>query len=366
MLSAFRSSLLLIFISITISSFSMTSPASKGERTILISLRSSTRERRIKEDDIISEVPAVDFALHINLNERARRIEEDDYILDDIVSVKPNVGFTLDANQANETNDLLAVCQIGCEGDYSEITSAITDLWDQEKKEYEFFFTVKGNYAVGAGVIYDNFYDRIIALNKSHPQVHTLILFDVPGSANDEINVKGSKLVYDLELSTCLPSDGHVSSGGTDLFVAGYNQYATPGAEIGIHSWEGDEGVVGTDVPRDDPGHDLYLDFYDYVCVPRDFYWETMSYGLPMHYISEEEINSKFPFMRDCDDECNIKGGNVTQLFELDSGTQKMNAYKMHSILGFIVGLILLNHLYSHNLSYAKEAYIIYIHVSDQ
>jgi len=218
----------------------------------------------------------------------------------------PSVDFALDVDRGETDGLPPAICQVGCEGNYTEIADAIDDLWDREEKEYEFFFTVNGDVAVGAGVIYDDFYDRVVALSESHPQVRRLILFYVPGSANDVIMTEGAKLVYDLKLSTCIPSDGSVASGGTDLFAAGYNRYATPGAEIGIHSWEGDD-VVGSDVPRDDPEHDRFLDLYDHVCIPRDFYWETLSYGLPMHYISEEEIDSTFPYFRDCDNECNNK-----------------------------------------------------------
>merc|ERR1719356_1838214 len=125
----------------------------------------------------------------------------------------------------------------------------------------------------------------------------------VPGSANDEVNVQGSRLVHNSRLLTCIPSNGLVASGGTDLFVSGFNRYATKGAEIGIHSWEGDEGV-GSELPKDHPSHKLFLDFYKDVCIPEEFYWQTLEPGLPMYWISEEEIETKFQIMRDCNDKC--------------------------------------------------------------
>ena len=229
-----------------------------------------------------------------------RRIEEDS-----IHSEIPDVDFTLDIDPNSDASS--QVCSTGCEGDYSEITAAMENLWEEEEMEYEFFFLVKGNYAVGAGVIYDNYLDDFEAMLSENPQVHTLILVDVPGSGNDEIALLGSKLVYENKLSTCVPSNGHVASGGTDLFVSGYNRYATKGARIGIHSWAMGDDMIGSDLPKKHPQHDPYEEFFQEVCIPNTFYWDTLSHGLPMHYITEDEINTNFPYMRDCNDMCDYE-----------------------------------------------------------
>jgi hypothetical protein len=233
---------------------------------------------------------------------------------DKITSDVPDVDFTLNF----DTSSTGGVCSTGCEGDYEEIQDAM-ELLENQGQEYEFFFKVKGRFAVGAGVIFDNFADRVEDMIDSNPQVDTLILVYVPGSANDEVAVIGDQLIYEKGISTCVPSDGYTASGGTDLFVSGFNRYATEGAKIGIHSWDANptkgatigihswaagDYLVGSELPRDHPIHTWYLDFSRAVCIPDDFYWETLSHGLPMYYVTEEEIDSKFKYFRDCNGEC--------------------------------------------------------------
>ena len=129
----------------------------------------------------------------------------------------PKVNFTL----AIDDGDGETVCETGCEGDFSAITETIETFWNEQELEYELFFTVKGRYAVAAGVIYDNFPTRVQELKDNHPEVNTLILVECPGSANDDASLEGGRLVYDFGYTTCVPSDGHTASGGTDFFVAG-------------------------------------------------------------------------------------------------------------------------------------------------
>jgi hypothetical protein len=224
-----------------------------------------------------------------------RRLEEDEITFD-----VPDVDFTFNF----DTSSTGGVCSTGCEGDYKEIHDAMENLWENQELEYEFFFKVKGRFAVGAGVIFDNFADRVKEMIDSNPQVDTLILVNAPGSANDEVNLIGAQLIYEKGISTCVPSDGYTASGGSDLFVSGFNRYATEGAKIGIHSWSAGDDLVGSDLPRDHPEHKAYLDFLKAVCIPGDFYWETLSHGVPMHYVTEEEIDSKFKYFRDCNGEC--------------------------------------------------------------
>jgi len=228
---------------------------------------------------------------------------------DDIVPNSPNnINFLV--YNSNSNGD---VCSIGCEGDYGEIFDTLKRLWKEERKEYELFFMVQDRYAIAAGVIFQHFPDRVKELKRDYPDVDTLILVDVPGSADDNAMTEGSPLVHKYGYQTCVPSNGHVSSGGTDLFVSGVRRYATPGAKIGIHSWEDKQNgkwIDGNDLPKDHPSHDMYLDFYASVCIPEDFYWETLSHGVnPMYYIKAKEMkeDGKFHYMRDCTAaKCNI------------------------------------------------------------
>lgn len=249
---------------------------------------------------LLAAEPSFGGQLRRNLSE-FRRLQADDII----ATIPNNIRFSLDNNDFAQGD----VCNIGCEGDYSQITRAFDNLWDSRRKEYELFFMVKGRFAVAAGVIYNNFPNRVEQLRRNHPEVDTIILPYCPGSANDDAMIPGATRVHELGYQTCVPSDGMVASGGTDFFAAGVKRYATPGSEVGIHSWAAGNGQSGSDLPRDHPEHRQYLNFYSDVCIPQDFYWETLSHGLPMHYITETEFQRSFPYLRDCTGTCRDSGG---------------------------------------------------------
>jgi len=244
-----------------------------------------------RHDAITSGIPRIDF----RIDKEDRNLEEDGVKSD----IPNNIGFTINYNDDDDKGD---VCAVGCEGDFSNVTDTLNALWDAEEKEYELFFTVRGRHAVAAGVIFDNFEERVRDLHQNFPGVDTLVLVEVPGSANDDASLAGSTLVHELGYSTCVPSNGMVASGGTDLFVAGVKRFASPGARIGIHSWSGSGDVVGSDFPQDHPSHVPYLEYYDTIGIPKDFYWQTLSHGQPMYYIRDEEIAETFPYLRNCDD----------------------------------------------------------------
>ena len=113
------------------------------------------------------------------------------------------------------------ICLSGCEGEYDEIHDALNNLWWDHEEEYELFFMVQGRYAIAAGVIYDDFEKRVEALRRDYPDVDTLDLVNCPGSANDYAMVKGARLIHQYGYRTCVPSDGNVEGGGTDMFVSG-------------------------------------------------------------------------------------------------------------------------------------------------
>lgn len=263
---------------------------------------------------IISRQPAhIGFRVHDyeHTDERALRADTDDDACDDNdddddadVPRFDSPGFAVNFDIADAGYDD-NICVSGCEGEYEEIHDAMESLWDDHREEYELFFLAQGRYAVAVGVIYDDFSTRVEALRRDHPAVDTLVMVNVPGSANDDALVVGARLVHQYGYRTCIPSDGLVASGGTDMFVSGVERYATPGATVGIHSWENGDGSCGNDFPRDHPEHQMYLELYEDICIPQEFYWETLKSGLPMHDITESEMVGRFPYMRDCTPESN-------------------------------------------------------------
>jgi len=125
---------------------------------------------------------------------------------------------------------------------------------------------------------------------QANPQVDTLILRNIDGSVDDDSNLLFSRAVRDAELNTHVPADGLIASGGTDLFLAGVERTIEDGACIGVHSW-GENGESGAEVPRTDPIHSLYLDYYDTMGIDRAFYWFTLEVAPPedMHWMTVAE-----------------------------------------------------------------------------
>jgi hypothetical protein len=138
--------------------------------------------------------------------------------------------------------------------------------------------------------------ERALAAN---PGRTTLRLQSVPGSVDDERSLTDlAGFIRGRGLTTLVPSDGLVSSGGTDMFIMGARRIVEPGACIGVHSWYnsvlGLQAVSAADLPQDAPEHRLYLDFYDAMGISRAFYWFTLNAAGPReaHWMSPQEINS--------------------------------------------------------------------------
>ena len=159
-------------------------------------------------------------------------------------------------------------------------------------------FIVTGEQAEMNGVIGNGIVSKVNLLISQYPQVQNIVLSDVPGSMDDEANLQAAKALYDAGLNTEVNGMSKIASGGVDFFLAGYRRVVAPGAEIGVHSWafEDEQGRViqGRDVPRDDPQHSLYIDFYRHIQHPNpsEFYFFTLDAATAegIHIMTEEEI----------------------------------------------------------------------------
>ena len=152
-------------------------------------------------------------------------------------------------------------------------------------------FAIAGDVAFMNGVIGPTTPGRVLRLILEHPTVRTIVMEDVPGSMDDESNLRAARMIRKHGFTTHLPADGMVASGGTDFFLAGAARTAEPGAQFGVHSWGG-VGEAGVDVPRDDPVHEQYLDFYREMEIPVAFYWYTLeAAGVEdVHWMTPDEI----------------------------------------------------------------------------
>lgn len=153
-------------------------------------------------------------------------------------------------------------------------------------------FAVDGERAVMSGVI-DRTTPKVVqALLDEHPNVTTIVMQNVGGSVDDEANLVAARLVRAAGLHTHVPADGEIASGGVDFFLAGVERTVEEGARLGVHSWGGEPGQDGDSVPKDDPQHNLYLDYYAEMGTPAEFYWYTLEAApaSSIHWMSSAEI----------------------------------------------------------------------------
>lgn len=152
-------------------------------------------------------------------------------------------------------------------------------------------FTVLGGDIIATGEIDSDTLDRFEDVVDDYPNAKTLILQSVGGSVDDEANVAFSRVVRRLGFTTVVPSNGLVASGGTDLFLAGVNRILEPGACVGVHSWAADD-FTATDLPRSDPEHDRYLDYYQDIGIDAAFYWFTIKAAPAdgMHWMTAKDV----------------------------------------------------------------------------
>ena len=162
-------------------------------------------------------------------------------------------------------------------------------LLDEELREA--VFEVEGHTAIMRGVIGASTPGRVLELILEHPDVGTITMLDVPGSMDDVSNVRAAQFVRRMGLATHIPRDGEVASGGTDFFLAGISRTADKGARFGVHSWSG-AGEEGGDLPRNDPEHEMYLDYYRGMNIPTEFYWYTLEAAPAdgIHWMTPEEL----------------------------------------------------------------------------
>lgn len=152
-------------------------------------------------------------------------------------------------------------------------------------------FEVEGTRAHMNGTIGPTTPGRVLELLLLHPEVDTIVLHDVPGSLDDEANLRAATWIHRHGIATHLTADSEIASGGTDFFLAGVRRTADGGARIGVHSWAG-PGESGADLPRDHDEHERYLEFYRAVDIDEAFYWYTLEAAPPqdIHWMTSEEL----------------------------------------------------------------------------
>ncbi len=143
------------------------------------------------------------------------------------------------------------------------------------------------------GVIGSDTLTVMQSLFNNYPQIKTIVMQNVPGSMDDDINLLASMEIRNRGIATHIPADGMVASGGTDMFLAGLKRTIESGAKLGVHSWSDDSGKAALDYPRDHQEHVKYLDYYKAIGINTDFYWYTLEAAPAdnIHWMKEQEIS---------------------------------------------------------------------------
>ncbi|MBL4684156.1 MAG: hypothetical protein JKY37_06180 [Nannocystaceae bacterium] len=126
------------------------------------------------------------------------------------------------------------------------------------------------------------------------PAVDTLLLLDISGSINDEINVETGRLVRDAGWTTRVPANGEIASGGVDLFCGGAVRQVEDGGRLGVHSWSDGE-MDGADYPPEHRAHASQLSYFSEMLgktLGPDFYWFTLEAAPAdgIHWMTDAEL----------------------------------------------------------------------------
>jgi hypothetical protein len=151
---------------------------------------------------------------------------------------------------------------------------------------------VDGDRLYISGTLNAQTFDEIQRHLERHPDLQTIVLEDIDGSIDDDVNLQTGMLIHEAGLDTFVPADGIIESGAVDLFCAGHNRIAERGARIGVHSWADEDGLEGGHVSRASAEHQIYLDYFNAVDCPVGFYWFTLAAAPAdgMYYMSEAEL----------------------------------------------------------------------------
>ncbi|OLQ88479.1 alpha/beta hydrolase [Vibrio panuliri] len=153
-------------------------------------------------------------------------------------------------------------------------------------------FYVNGNIATLSGVVCDGSPDAFTDMMDENPNITDLLFKSIDGSADDEANIELAYMVREAKLNSQIRHNGHIASGGTDLFLAGVKRSVEEGAKIGVHSWAGSDGMQGDELPRNHSEHQRYLNYYRAMGIDTEFYWYTLRVAPAsgMHYMSMSEL----------------------------------------------------------------------------
>jgi len=163
------------------------------------------------------------------------------------------------------------------------------------KSEFGIFKVIDNKVVEMDGEISSSTLNDFNELIEFFPNINLINITEVPGSSDDEINLKVSKKVHQQNIAIHLEDNGLIASGGVDFFLSGTTRTSGNNTMIGVHSWS-DGTNEASDFPIGHSSHRPYIEYYKSVGFDQNeaeaFYFYTI-HAAPassIHYMSMEEI----------------------------------------------------------------------------
>ncbi len=123
------------------------------------------------------------------------------------------------------------------------------------------------------------------ALLDDHPDVKDIKMKNCAGIELSPQTLEAARLVRSNNMNTHIESDGLISRGGLNFFLAGVKRSKDPLGRIGVGSWEDELGNEATDFDFGDSVHTPYLNYYVEMGIQfllaSDFYYFSIQAAGP-------------------------------------------------------------------------------------
>lgn len=117
---------------------------------------------------------------------------------------------------------------------------------------------------------------QFVQILDNSPAVNLVVLGEIDGSLDDEVVAEMGYTLRARGLSTQVTASSEVFSGGVDLFLAGVDRVAAPGAVLGVHEWQTGFGSSARDFPKGSRQHEPTRGYIEDMLGSDAFYWFTI------------------------------------------------------------------------------------------
>lgn len=103
---------------------------------------------------------------------------------------------------------------------------------------------------------------QFAAMLRAFPHIAAIEMIECPGTDDDRANLRLGMMIHARGIAMHVPRGGSVRSGAVELFLAGAQRIADPGAEFAVHSWADEDGLEPKNFAADAPENRIYIDYY--------------------------------------------------------------------------------------------------------